>query len=119
MQFEFGLLCRTAVAVLILPVITVLLPLSVGGIVFLALLWSLSLGGTTPPTILTEYWPAFAAGLGLLVLVNLAPGPVRRVFRAVRESLGVDGNPAEETHPEAARRVERLAQQAGVPEPAV
>lgn len=119
MRFESGLLLRMAGAVLVLLLITVLLPLSVGGLILLAFLYPMSLGRSTPPTVFVEYWPAFAAGIGLFALVILALGPVRREVRAFRADLGVDGDPACETHPELARRVERLARQADIPEPEV
>ncbi|MFW5963623.1 MAG: M48 family metallopeptidase [Natronomonas sp.] len=58
-------------------------------------------------------------GFGVVLALWVTVADVRARIRGLRETLAEDSSPIEESHPDVATTVSRLAQQANVPEPAV
>ncbi|WP_197424831.1 M48 family metallopeptidase [Natronomonas sp. CBA1123] len=62
---------------------------------------------------------AVVFGLGVVLALWVTVADVRARIRELRETLAEDSHPIEESHPDVATTVSRLAQLADVPEPAV
>jgi heat shock protein HtpX len=118
------------VALFVLVVVSVtitLFAIGLTGMTVLAMLSGLRLylldsegGGTIAGLeVLWQHPGPVVIGSGVVLFLVLYLGPVRQSIKSFRDDLGTGGSPADETHPEIAAMVKRLAQQANTQAPTV